>query len=313
LIYWQLLRIEEARVLFEQCGDIPGYAPFYIARGILFQDVQAEYCHPCNDFAAAVKIDPGDWITWHYLINFLQLNSSFKMQLEHSHQAYLRFPANHVIRTDYAKALVNTSRYNESIKVLDEGKILPEEEAPEDHDIFELANLSLAVEMMERGKYRKALKYLNNSGKWPENTGNGKSYEPDTRFRDYIAAFCYMRIGKRKPADILYNQIIECSLRDYIADEEVFNLFISNQVLNELGKKQEADLALEKWKTDQDSLFHGNISDGSTSLKSQWLLARYLGEEEKAVILEKQISSVPTENRFRLFIKTLNYINKVEK
>ena len=313
LIYWQLSLIEDARVLFEQCGDIPCYAPFYIARGILFQDVQAEYCHPCNDFAAAVKIDPGDWITWHYLINFLQSNSSFRMQLDHSHQAYLRFPANKVIRTDYARALVNTSRYKESIKVLDEGKILPEEGAIEEDDIFELANLSLAVEMMERRKYRKALKYLNNSGKWPENPGDGKTCEPDTRFRDYIAAYCYLRIGKQKPADILYDKIIECSLRDYVADEEVFNLFIANQVLKEDGKKQEADLAMKKWKTDQDSLFRQNISDGSASLKSQWLIASYLGEDEKAVILEKQISSIPSENRFRLFIRTLNYINKIEK
>ena len=54
-----ILRNEKAAEFIEQCGDIPDYAPFYIARGTLFLNIQSEYCHPCNDFSAAVKKGSG--------------------------------------------------------------------------------------------------------------------------------------------------------------------------------------------------------------------------------------------------------------
>ena len=50
LIYWHISRIEKARELFEQCGDIPDYPPFYMARGVLFQNTEREYCLSCQDF-----------------------------------------------------------------------------------------------------------------------------------------------------------------------------------------------------------------------------------------------------------------------
>ena len=56
-----------------------------------------------------------------------------------------RFPGNPVIGTDHAKALLNSGRYSECINVLEKVNILPQEGAHEGHDIFELANLSLAV------------------------------------------------------------------------------------------------------------------------------------------------------------------------
>ena len=81
-------------------------------------------------------------------------------------------------------------------KVLEKVKILPQEGAHEGHDIFELANLSLAVEMSEKGKYREAIKYVDNSRNWPENLGAGKPYDPDTRFQDYISPIAMKNSAK---------------------------------------------------------------------------------------------------------------------
>ena len=160
LIYWHILRNEEAAELFERCGDIPDYAPFYIARGTLFQNIRSEYCHPCNDFAAAVKMNPGEWRTWHYLINFLQSNGAFQNELENSEKAWRMFPGNPVIGTDHAKALLNSGRYSECLTVLGKVNILPQEGAHEGHDIFELANLSIAVEWLKRENTGKLLNML---------------------------------------------------------------------------------------------------------------------------------------------------------
>ncbi|MBK7711729.1 MAG: DUF5107 domain-containing protein [Bacteroidales bacterium] len=310
LIYWHIQRTEKAAELFEQCGDIPDYAPFYIARGTLFQDIQSEYCHPCNDFAAAVKLNPAEWRTWHYLNNFLQANGSFQKEVENSEKAWSLFPLNPVIGTDYAKALLNSGRFGECLAVLQKVKILPQEGAHEGHDIFELANLSIAVGMAEKGKYRDALKYLENSRKWPENLGAGKPYDPDTRLQDYISAFCYEKLGKHDLAEKLMNRIMNCPVSGQY--QEPANIFLANYILTEHGKKEEADLAMGRWRTEQDSLYTWSISSGSSSPKTQWLIARYLGEDQKAAELEKRISSIPTENRFRLYLRVYN-INKIKK
>ena len=313
LIYWHILRTDKAAELFEQCGDIPDFAPFYIARGTLFRNIQSEYCHPCNDFSAAVSMDPGEWRTWHYLINFLQSNGAFQKELENSEKAFAKFPANPVIGTDHSKALLNTGKYVECIKVLEKVRILPMEGAHEGHDIFEQANLSLAVQMTEKGKYREALKYLENSENWPENLGAGKPFEPDTRFQDFISAYCYEKLEKQKSADECYARIKSFSAKENGQNEDPLNLFIANRILIDNGKKAEADRAMEKWKMEQDSLYNWNISSGSSSPRAQWVIARYYHEDEKAALLEKEIASVPSENRFRLFLKTYNNFKRIIK
>ncbi len=313
LIYWHILRTTDAAALFEQCGDNPDFAPFYIARGSLFQNIPSNYCYPCSDFSEAVKLDPGEWRTWHYLTNFLQASGSFQLQLENSRKAFERFPANPVIGTDYAKALLNSGRYRECISILGKVNILPQEGAHEGHDIFELANLSIAVDLLEKGRYSEALRFVNISRNWPENLGAGKPYGPDNRLQDYISAYCYARLGNQKLSDSYSDLIINYLPENEGLYQDPSNLLLSNLVLNDRGRQSEASRNIEIWKTKQDSLFNWHISSGSSSGKAQWLLARFGGEEEKAAAIEKEISSVPSENRFRLFLRTLNDINKIRK
>ncbi len=311
LLYWHILKTDNAEELFEQCGDIPDYAPFYIARGILFRNIQTDYCHPCIDFSTAVKMDPGEWRSWHYLINFLQSLGAFKEELENSVKAYDRFPANPVIGTDYAKALLNSGKYSECVSVLEKVKILPQEGAHEGHDIFELANLSLAVARIGQGNYRESLRYLDHSRNWPENLGAGKPYEPDNRIQDYLSAFCYTKLGSNQLAEECIARIMSYSRAELSQEQEPLNLFISSQVLTDKGQKEENDRMMKRWKTEQDSLFNWKISAGSSSPKAQWLISKTRGDNETASRLEKEISSSPAENRFRLYMRILNIYNKI--
>jgi tetratricopeptide (TPR) repeat protein len=246
-------------------------------------------------------------------VNFLQSNGAYEKELENSEKAYSMFPENPVVGTDYAKALLNSGRYRGCIKVLDKVNILPQEGAHEGHDIFELANLSLAVEMAEKGKYREALKFVEDSKKWPENLGAGKPYEPDTRFQHFISSYCYEKLGKHNLADNYQDTIMNFSPNDGGQNPEPVNIFIKNHILTVNGKKEEVTPAMEKWITEQDSLYNWNISSGTSSPKAQWLIATYHGEDEKAAALEKNISAVPTENRFRLFLRAYNNFNKIKK
>jgi hypothetical protein len=95
--------------------------------------------------------------------------------------------------------------------------------------------------------------------------------------------------------------------------QEPANLFLANKILISHGKKAEADLAIERWKTEQDSLYNWNITSGSSSPKAQWLIAVNGGDETRAKELEMQIASDPAEKRFRLFLKAHNNFNKIKK
>jgi len=110
LLYWHQHLPEKAMDLFEQCGDIPEFAPFYVARAILFRNSDREYCMPCSDYDRAVILGPEDWRTWHFLTNFLQVKGAFQEQLVKSKEAYSYFPENPFIAADYTRALKNSKK-----------------------------------------------------------------------------------------------------------------------------------------------------------------------------------------------------------
>ena len=310
LIYWHIGQTDKTRELFEQCGDMPDYAPFYLARGFLFQHKETEPCLSCSDFSRAITLNPEEWRTWHYLSKFLQLRGAFREQLEYAEKSYDRFPANPVIGIDYAKALLNNNKPASCLDLLRKVLILPQEGAHEGHDIYEAANLALAVERLEKKKYREAIRYIDDSEIWPENLGAGKPYEPETRFQDFVSAYCFTQLGNSKLADDHLNRIIRYSQDHWGNTGEPANTWLSIQVMTDHGKQQTVTRAMDIWKAEQDSLRDWRISSGSASPKVQWVLAKYKGETEKAESLEKDIAAEPGEYRFRLFLKTMSIINR---
>jgi tetratricopeptide (TPR) repeat protein len=313
LIFWNIQQTEKAKELFSKCGETPDYAIFYITRGILFQEDKSKYADVENDFKQAQKLDPKEWRTWFYLSKFYENTGNFSKQLETTKQMYLLFPDNPVVGITHAKALLSTGNYQECLKVLAKVNILPQEGAQEGHDIYELANLSIAVELLERNKYKEALKYVNDSKNWPENLGAGKPYDPDIRFQDYISAFCHTRLGDSKQAENYFQQIISYSEKNWGNSLYPDNIYIANQTFNKQGMQKDAAFFMERWKTEQDSLRDWKISAGSSAPKVQWVVAKYMGDEEKSGKLEKEIADNPSETRFRLFLKTLSIINQKNK
>jgi tetratricopeptide (TPR) repeat protein len=304
LIYWHLHNTDKAAVLFEQCGDLPDFAPFYIARGSFFRNVPGTYCHPCSDYETAVRLDPDQWRTWHYLVNFMQANGAFSAELTKAGEAFKKFPENPVTGTDYAKALLNSGKFAQCNLVLEKVSILPQEGAHEGHDIYDLANMSLAVTAAENGRYKEALKYIGKSRKWPENLGAGRPYDPDERFQDLLEAYCSTKTGEAKQADECYKRIIDFTLSNSLQEQEPLNLQIGIKVMNEHGLKARADSIMNRWKIVQDSVFSWSISSGSSAPHSKWLEAVNSGDKARAGELEKELAAIPSENRFRLILKS---------
>ncbi len=288
LIYWSKSDVEKAKDLFEKCKNNPEFAPFYMSRGILFQGDSTKDNY--LDFKKANQLNPKEWRTWHYLSDYYKGKGDFQQAVTNAKKAYALFSDNPVIGLSYAKALVNVEDFQKSVQVLHKVRILPQEGAREGHDIYELANLALAVKNVKKKKYKEAIQYLNESKKWPENLGSGRPSDPDNRLQDFLGVYCETQMGHQKEADQYEKNIADYSLdSEHWSSQNALNNYLSILVLQKRGKQEETDKLVSIWKTSQDSLSNWNIEAGAASLETQWVLAKYRNKDQAAEELEEKI------------------------
>jgi hypothetical protein len=190
--------------------------------------------------------------------------------------------------------------------------VLPQEGAQEGHEMYELANLSLALQMAEQKKYQQAIKYLNDSKKWPENLGSGSPYDPDNRLQDFLIAWCKSKMGTGQDTNSVNDQLVASSVNTTnwsIPKSPLYN-YISVLALNKKEKSQELNKLITQWKTEQDSLHNWSLSAGSASPEFRWVMAKYNRETDKAELLEKQLMTPPGVNRVKLFFRALKVTGK---
>ena len=304
LIYWKILRTEKAKEQFEQCGNVPDFATFYIARGLLFQQNKFGDDSAGSDFKQAQELDPGAWRNWYYLTIYYQSIGAYAQELEISKQMFARFPDNPVVGIVHAKSLSDSKLNNECLKVLASVNVLPQEHVNAGHGIYERANLSIALDLLEKKKFKKAITYVDNSREWPENLGSGKPYEPDTRLQDYITAYCELQLGNHGRSENYYQQIIDFSQKKWSDSRDPANIYIAIRVLDAQGKPHVSEALIKDWEFKQDSLRDWRISGGSSSPGVQWVLAKYNNQEEKAKKLEAAILSHESgSSNFDIFLR----------
>ena len=308
LIYWNILRTEKAKEQFEQCGNSPDFAPFYIARGLLFQNNKFGDDLAGCDFKQALELNPEEWRTWYYLDAFYQSTGAFDKQLEISEQMYAHFPDNPIVGISHAESLLNSGRNKECLKVLSEVNILPAEFANAGQGIYERANLNIALDMLERKKIKQSKEYINNSKKWPENLGSGEPNEPDIRLQDYLSAYCDSELGNFEAADQYFQQIIDYSRNHWNATSDLFNNYFAITTLIAQGKSEEADTYIKNWEKEQNYLRDWKKGPGSSSPEVQWVLAKYNNEEEKARKLEEGITENQPNSKFGILIRAIKLI-----
>ena len=312
LIQWNNNNLIKAKELFERCGSEPDYAPFYTSRGILLSDDKTKQDDVLKDFKRAILIDPKEWRTWHALSCFYESNGSFSEQFENAKTAYQRFLSNPVISVDYARAMLNVKRPKECIDVLNKTLILPQEGAREGHEIFEMANIALALNNIEQKKHKKAVEYLEQAKQFPEKLGAGKPYDPDYRLQDYLLAYCAKQLGDEQKSMQCYRNII-----DFSSDHERFNSAINSTsnyigilVLDKYGKEKQATELMEGWKHFQDSLSTWHISDFKMSPQMEWVMAKHYNNSTDTKALESKITGAGKESQFTLLLRALKLVEE---
>ncbi|MGH2648494.1 MAG: tetratricopeptide repeat protein, partial [Ginsengibacter sp.] len=242
LLYKEKNQIAESRKLFSSCGSEPGFAPFYAARAEILGDVDSEQA--LSDLKKAIDLEKNEW-------RYSKLLGEYYIQHNENEKAlavigpfYKTHSDNYIIGTLYAKTLLLNKRYNECSNLLSKIDILPFEGATIGRELYHEAELMQAINEIRKKNYTKALSFINDAKKWPENLGVGKPYQEniDERLEHWMTHLCYERTGKQAHATHLLQKIID--FRSKIDNPEInflpANDLITAWAVEKLHTKREA-------------------------------------------------------------------------
>jgi predicted Zn-dependent protease len=237
-VYWHAQQIDEAKELFLACADTPDFAPFYAARANLIAGNQL------TDLKKAASMNANEWRYGKLLINYYLENKNTSEAVSTAKQYSKRLPKNYLISMLLAKALLFDGQFEASGKILANTKILPYEGATESRLLYREAWLMQAVEDIGKGKYNSAMSKIETARRWPENLGVGKPYPEDIndRLENYMESLCFQGMKNGKDAAAKWNEIIQMNAT------KDFSNFITAEVYKEMGKLEEGEVLMNRWR-----------------------------------------------------------------
>lgn len=196
LIYKDRNRITECKKLLQECGNISSFAPLYSTRAAIFKDDTAQ---SLQDLQKALSLDK-HWRYHKLLGEYYIAHNNYTEALSLIEPFYKAHTDNYIIGMLYAKTLLLNKQYKEVDALLSKLNIIPFEGATDGRELYREAKLMQAIALMKQQKYHKALAFIDDAKKWPENLGVGKPYNEDidTRLEDWMQYLCY---SKTKSAD----------------------------------------------------------------------------------------------------------------
>lgn len=246
VLFWSLDNINEAKTLFNQCGNSPNKFYFYAAKPSLFGN--DENYDSKADLLKAIVLKSDEWRISKMLIDYYLDKEDSGQALEIANRALIDFPSNYEVRYTVAKCLLENNQYIECLDVLENSNILPNEGASRGRVIYRQANLMKAIEYYKDGSYDLALQFIEKARQWPENLGVGRPYNPDERIEDYLEAQCLQKYkSKETQINELYKNIVLYS--EVISQNNTSSDYVYLLTLNEEGKDMEINDFVSKWKS----------------------------------------------------------------
>lgn len=279
LIYWCRNRIDVARQYFIACAETPDFAPFYVARGNLWNEDESRKV--LEDYHRALELDANQWRFYSVLAKYHARHGEHDKFLIYAKNGADRFPDNYILQFEYARALLYNRRFDDCLLVLRDIRILPHEGAQYGRDIYRQACMLYALDHIRKKNYRRAVVYIEKARLWPENLGVGEPYDVDNRLEDFIEAYCHHKMGNTGEAKTLFDRI-----RQYTDDHgELYNsnAYVSARVLEKSGERAEAKKLMDAW-----------IAAYPEDTAARWSHATFYGEHKKA---EKILENMLTESQ----------------
>ncbi|MBX2871047.1 MAG: DUF5107 domain-containing protein [Saprospiraceae bacterium] len=272
LNYWGKNRRTEALGLMDACGQQPSFAPFYLSRAHLSTLVKGENAQV--DMHRAQAVGSKDWRVQRSFARYLIETDQSEEAIRYLKGAWMQHSDNYAIGMDLVRQLVYTQQYQAALAILDKLEVLPFEGASEGRLLHQQANTGAAIEWMESGQWKSAVKHLEQAKQWPERLGVGKPYDPDERLSDFLLAQCYAKLGDNQKSTTFYGKVWQYTedKGDHISPYHVLGL-LSHQILGREKKESPLTAHLQEPKYQQNP-------------DVQWIQAMFAGDEAALKLLE---------------------------
>lgn len=268
LVLWNVGQKEDAGKILRQLADSPDWGPFYLTRARLLESEGTE--GRLADIRKAIRLDEEDWRAWRAQTALLNSAGNNEEALRSARTIYEKRPDKPALAMDFAKALLETGRTRECLRVLEKTTILPYEGAWEGRELYRRANLFLAAAALKRGDVKAASAAAEKARLWPENLGAGKPFDVDERLEDFVRAAGAEKAGERKKAEALYSSV--CSATEKFRSSWDSLHLLGALALKKTGRQEEADRLLADWRA----------ARGEADPVFSWAEAKYQGDEKRA-------------------------------
>ena len=206
---WARDRADEAASLLEGLEQRADFAPAYVSRGLLLQQLRGRDPEP--DLRRAVELDNADRTIRIHLVRHLQDEERWEDALAESTIGRTLFPDDFNLDLLQVRSLNQLDRPGEAIEILDAAHVLPSENARESHRLYEQAHTLAALDAIERGAYDVARRYLRAAREWPERMGQGRPYAPEERLVQYLLGDAEQRLGEPDRARAAFEAVIDAT------------------------------------------------------------------------------------------------------
>ena len=255
LIYKDRNRVAECKKLLQECGNESTFAPLYATRAAIFKD---DTVQSLQDLQKALSLDK-HWRYYKLVGEYYITHNKPAEALSLVEPYYKSHPGNYIIGMLYAKTLLLNKKYKEVDVLLSKLNIIPFEGATDGRELYREAKLMQAIAAMNQHAYTKALTFINDARKWPENLGVGKPYDDDidTRLEDWMQYICYTKNHAKDTAALLQKIIAFMPL----VDNTVRNFLPANALVTAWAYEKKGDhTKAVQWLNEQVKKYPGNKS-----------------------------------------------------
>ena len=256
LLYKNCNRTNESRKLFLSCNNEPMFAPFYAARASLLSGTGDEQV--LADLQKSISLDKNEWRYTKLLGEYYIDHNENAKALVLIQPFYKAHSGNYIIGLLYAKTLLLNKKYSDCSVLLSGINILPFEGATVGRELYHEAKLMQAADAIKNKNYNKAISFIEDAKKWPENLGVGKPYPEniDERLEDWMSYLCYEKTGKSGHAKQYLQKILDFTPK---IENTVANFLPANDLVTAWAmEKLENRTAASNWLNKQVNKYPGN-------------------------------------------------------
>lgn len=201
-------RIDEAGPVLRSLGDAPDYAPLFTTRALL---AGAHAQDREEDLRRAIELDPTERLLRIPLVQQLQRERRWETALEVSGSALDAFPDDFDLALLHVRSLNEVGGYEESLRIMEEIRVLPSEHSSEAQGLFSRAHLMAGLAALDRGDADAAGSHFEAAMTWPERLGQGRPYEPEERLARFLLGLARADAGDGEAAAEAWMAVVEAT------------------------------------------------------------------------------------------------------